>query len=211
MNIEITKKIEGYENYTISSFGNVFELVKKRFLIPSIQNDKGKHYYYINLRNEDGRKKYYIHRLIALSFIPNPNNENCIDHINGNGLDNSIDNLRWVSHQQNMLNRKKQLNNTNFEFKGIRKSINKFYSEIRLNNIKYYIGTFHTIQECAYAYNIASKALHKEYGCLNVVVKPINYKQIKYRVYNALSKHFPEFEAKAIIYERYKNFIILYD
>ncbi len=45
----------------------------------------------------------YVHRLVAEAFLPNPNNLTQIDHIDGNRLNNSVDNLRWVSAKQNSL------------------------------------------------------------------------------------------------------------
>ena len=45
-----------------------------------------------------------LHRIIAELFIPNPDNKQCVDHINGNPLDNTVLNLHWVTHQENMNN-----------------------------------------------------------------------------------------------------------
>lgn len=50
-------------------------------------------------------KDYYIHRLIAECFIDNPDNKPMIDHINRNRTDNRIENLRWVTQQENQNNK----------------------------------------------------------------------------------------------------------
>ena len=54
----------------------------------------------------------YLHRLIAEVFIPNPENKPCVDHINGNRMDNRIENLRWVTYSENARNRKNSLPDT---------------------------------------------------------------------------------------------------
>ena len=51
---------------------------------------------------KDGKvKKFYVHRLLAIAFIPNPENKPCIDHINGIRDDNRLENLRWVTYKEN--------------------------------------------------------------------------------------------------------------
>ena len=59
------------------------------------------------------RKDCYVHRLVAETFIPNPENKSCVDHINGNKLDNRIENLRWVTIKENS-------NNPNTKWKGLK-------------------------------------------------------------------------------------------
>ena len=51
------------------------------------------------------QRKYYKHKLIAKQFIENPNDFECVDHINRNRLDNSIENLRWCSASDNSKNK----------------------------------------------------------------------------------------------------------
>ena len=45
-----------------------------------------------------------IHRLLGLTYIPNPENKKCIDHIDRNKLNNKLDNLRWATHSENNKN-----------------------------------------------------------------------------------------------------------
>lgn len=46
----------------------------------------------------------FLHRVIAIVFIPNPDNKPCVDHINGDRFDNRVENLKWVTHKENMAN-----------------------------------------------------------------------------------------------------------
>lgn len=95
MENEIWKDIPGYDGYyQVSNFGRVKSLRKV------LKAGLRKGYLYISLRN----KKFNIHRLVAIAFIPNPGNLPETDHIDGNPLNNNVDNLRWVTRQQNELN-----------------------------------------------------------------------------------------------------------
>ena len=83
---------------------------------PYNQTNKGKEYSYVCLSKNGKSKKVRVHRLVAIAFLENPCGYKEIDHINGNGVDNTVSNLRWCSRLQNMNNpiTKDRLNKTRF-------------------------------------------------------------------------------------------------
>lgn len=111
---EQIKQIKNFPKYYISSLGRVWSTFSHKWLIPTISQRGNHKREYVSL----GRgNKFYIHQLVANAFIDNPNNYKEIDHIDTNGLNNRVENLRWVNHQQNMDNNQTQQNlktNTGF-------------------------------------------------------------------------------------------------
>jgi hypothetical protein len=83
-------------NYIIYSDGQIWTKKRKKFMKPWV-NLRG----YVQILID--RKLKYVHRLLAESFIPNPDNLPVIDHINNNKLDNRIENLRWCTQKQNTI------------------------------------------------------------------------------------------------------------
>lgn len=73
----------------------------------SYMNEKGR--YVINLTYNGKQYHWKLARLIATAFIPNPNNYETVDHINGDRTDNRISNLEWVSWEENMRRYKEKL------------------------------------------------------------------------------------------------------
>jgi len=98
MSMEEWRNIPGYEDYQISSFGHVRR--NGKVLKPTLTTTG---YYRISLCRSI-KKDYRIHRLVALAFIPNPENKLDVDHKDGNRLNNKLDNLRWATRSENLLN-----------------------------------------------------------------------------------------------------------
>jgi len=99
--IEVWKPIPEFKNYHISNFANVKNVKFGTFLNPSLQ----KGYKRLQLYNGKTRKKFYLHRLVAMVFIPNPLNLPTVDHIDMDNTNNEVYNLRWASYKQQSENK----------------------------------------------------------------------------------------------------------
>ena len=114
MEEEIWKDIPGLEGkYQASNFGNIKSVNhtvvtskgithhrKEHQLHPSLARDG---YLRLNIVLKDGRvKKYFIHRLVAMAFLPNPNNYPMVNHKDENKTNNHITNLEWCEAKYNI-------------------------------------------------------------------------------------------------------------
>lgn len=100
------KDIEGYEGlYMISNLGRVKSLnynnTKKEKILKS--GDNGLGYKFVNLSKNNKIKRYYVHRLVALAFIPNDDIENktVVNHKDENPRNNHVENLEWCTIEYN--------------------------------------------------------------------------------------------------------------
>jgi hypothetical protein len=120
------------------------------------------------------RKQYrgkfsYLHRILM-----NAKKGDCVDHINGDGLDNRKNNLRLCTKSQNGCNRGKDRDNTS-GYKGVTYVTNKnkrkkrWIAQITINKKHIYIGHFKTKEEAAIAWNEAAKKYHGEFAYQNKV------------------------------------------
>lgn len=93
------KSLELYPNYLISIYGDIYSLKKRKMLKKKINNNG---YQSVCLFDKYGKEKtVLVHRLVALTFIPNPQNKPQINHKDGNKLNNSVSNLEWVTSSEN--------------------------------------------------------------------------------------------------------------
>jgi anaerobic ribonucleoside-triphosphate reductase activating protein len=104
--IEIWRDIEGFKGYQVSNLGNVRSLNYRK--TNKIQNLKlylsgpNRGYKSVSMQVGDKVIRRNVHRLVAIAFIPNPQNLPEINHIDENGLNNNISNLEWCDRRYNL-------------------------------------------------------------------------------------------------------------
>lgn len=104
MENEVWKDIPDYEGlYQVSNLGRIKSLNFNKTGIEKIMKPRtGNRYYMIALWKNGIRKDYLLHRIVAKTFIPNPENKPFINHKDENCFNNSINNLMWCTHKENM-------------------------------------------------------------------------------------------------------------
>jgi hypothetical protein len=106
-------QIPGYEHYSISTEGTVYSTINTtrtktltKLKIRKSHPNKNTGYHQVLLQNGKLKLKpklFYVHRLVALHFIPNPNNLWEVNHLNFKRDDNRIENLEWVTKRENLI------------------------------------------------------------------------------------------------------------
>lgn len=94
---EVWKQIKGYEKYQVSNLGNVRS--------PNVilaQGTQSRGYQNVTLFVEGKGKTFNVHRLVAQTFIPNPEGLNVVNHKNEDKTDNREENLEWCTQQYNV-------------------------------------------------------------------------------------------------------------
>ena len=162
---EIWKNIVEYEGlYQISSLGNVKNIKTNRILKKQIDKDG---YLTINLSKKGKIKGKKIHRLVAEAFIDNYDNKKEINHIDGIKTNNCIDNLEWVTHDENMKHAWDNNLIKPFCGKGIKSKKAKIIYQINpVNNeiINIYYGNRDVERKTGYDHSSISKCCNNRKG-----------------------------------------------
>jgi len=136
----LVKDIPGFEGkYQATTDGKIYSLISNRFL--KLGDDT---YNYATCSLND--KTYKVHRIIALTFLENPENKPHVDHINRNRRDNRVSNLRYLSMSDNQLNRNPYVKQPE-HLKYIRVKTTTFKVVIKRKDDKTIYKSFKTLQE----------------------------------------------------------------
>lgn len=120
--MEIWKDISEYEGlYQVSNLGRVrsleriivnkngeYQRYNEMLLKFDVMLSSNTKYHRVTLCKNHKTKRFFVHRLVALMFIPNPSSKEYVNHIDNDGINNSIFNLEWCTHSENMLHAQKQ-------------------------------------------------------------------------------------------------------
>ena len=159
MELELFETIKDYENYEVSSFG-IFINMKTGRIMKQTTDKKG--YKIVFLCKGGVSKGFRVHRLVAEAFVPNLHNKLCVDHIDGNKINNDHWNLRWVTNTENQHNKGPQKRNRT-GIKGIEERNGHFRVKITVNNVNYCFGTYDTLIEATIVRKLKAKQLQGEF------------------------------------------------
>lgn len=112
---EIWRNIKGYDGlYIVSNCGRVKTLHKKGSYPHNkdgiLKNNLAKNGYYMVALCKNGKiERVLVHRLVATTFIPNPNNYPVVNHIDENKLNNNVANLEWTTQRLNNIHSKNHI------------------------------------------------------------------------------------------------------
>lgn len=162
MTKEVWGEIEGYPNHKISSLGRLksFGVKKEGVIINGFVDKDGYRRHFMRYKNKSKNK--LAHRLVAETFIPNPENKTQVNHKDGNKLNNKVDNLEWCNCQENITHACKT---------GLRKNKGE-------HNIKSKLKGYEVNQiKHALSSGVKPKDLAKEYGVTRSTIYDIKNKK----------------------------------
>lgn len=159
---EIWKDIENYEGiYQVSNLGRVKSLERKHNPIEKIMTAYVNHsngYFQIGLKKNKTRTMNKVHRLVALAFLSNPENKKTVNHIDGNKLNNNVENLEWATYSENVTHAYQNKLNHGVGSKGEKNGSAKLTKndvlEIRSNQCK-------SLKELAVEYNVSKTTISR--------------------------------------------------
>ena len=115
-------ELDEFPNYQVSNLGRVKKKectiiysngIKCNYKEKILKPDLVKGYFRVSLSKDNFQKRFLVHRLVAKYFLENKLNKPCVNHIDGNKMNNVVDNLEWCTYSENERHSYKVLNKVN--------------------------------------------------------------------------------------------------
>lgn len=152
------KVIPGYDNYVISTKGDVYNL----------DNMKRMNGLRVSLRKDKKEIKEYLNRLVALTYLENPDNLRMVKNIDGDKTNNHLSNLCWTSQSKENMNRKKR-DNASSKYKGVYRDKDLWVAQIYQNGKRVWWDKFDSEIKAALAYNEEMLKLYGDRVTVNLI------------------------------------------
>ena len=148
--MELWKQIPFAHLYEVSTLGRIrninTKIIKKSPNIEKLKKNQTRVRYTLKTTiktNKNGNKNFYLHRIIALTFLENPNNYSDVNHKDGNPYNNVLSNLEWCSRKENMKQFNSQKNRPSHTrmVQIINRETNEVEKELKLSDVAEYLNT----------------------------------------------------------------------
>lgn len=135
---QVWKDIEGFDGYSLSRRGDVLSTMGATPKL--LKHNKRGNYFGVRLFKNKKMYRFSIHRLLAETFIPNPDNKPEVNHVNGIKTDNRVENLEWVTKSENQKHALKMgLANIGYGEKSRNRKLNNLQVRV-INRLKGYLS-----------------------------------------------------------------------
>lgn len=154
--MNIWKKIPGFSNYRVSQTGCVRSFARSVYKdLVQLTDKQG--YKYVCIVS-DSKKNFHamVHRLVAIAFIPNPENKPQVNHKDGNKANNTVENLEWCTAKENV----EHSYNTNLAHIGTKRHNAKLTKEQVIEIRKCGLNKTETYESLAKRFNIDASTIH---------------------------------------------------
>ena len=154
--MEVWKNISGYEGYyQASNFGNIRRVGSKSNLVIKYKKSG---YAFVCFSVNNKQKYFHVHRLVAASFIENPENKPCVNHKDMDKSNNIVENIEWVTILENNTHARKNKKFKNGSKKGIDNPITQQIAQYKNDELVYVWGC---VSEASKQYDLVSSAILK--------------------------------------------------
>ncbi|WP_053032139.1 NUMOD4 domain-containing protein [Staphylococcus haemolyticus] len=160
---EYWKDIKGYEGlYQVSNLGNIKSIdrsIKRSTSLMKLKNKPisqyvgNRGYPMVSLCINGKCKRYLVHRIVAIAFLPNPLNKAYVNHIDGNKQNSNLENLEWSTPTENSIHAHKH------GLANVARGERQHSSKLTVDRVKYIRESSKTVRELSIMFNVSKQSI----------------------------------------------------